>query len=95
MSCYVYILYSELHDRFYIGHSSDLGQRVQRHNEGKTFSTAPYRPWKLVYSQEFPTRGEAMKRERRLKRRKSRTVLLKLCSSGDESVNLRILKNRD
>ena len=75
MAYYVYILYSPHHDRFYIGQTSDLSTRLTYHNEGECFSTAPYRPWTIVYKQECNTRAEAMKRERELKAKKSKSYL--------------------
>ncbi len=72
---FVYILYSPSHDRYYVGHTSDLDQRVARHNRGLVRSTKGYRPWRLVYFECYATRGLSMAREREIKRRKSREYL--------------------
>ena len=74
----VYILHSQKIDRFYIGHTADMNDRLQRHNNGEVFSTKAYCPWELVYSEEFETRGEAMRRERELKTWKKTARLQKL-----------------
>lgn len=45
---YVYILASEAEaGRFYVGHTTDLGQRLEDHNSGKSVHTAKYVPWRL------------------------------------------------
>ncbi len=46
---YVYLLQSESHqDQRYTGYSSDVKQRLRKHNEGASIHTAKYRPWRLV-----------------------------------------------
>ncbi|MFQ5652877.1 MAG: GIY-YIG nuclease family protein [bacterium] len=72
---YVYILYSETHDRYYVGQTDNLDARLARHNAGEVFATTPYGPWKLVYQQRYATRSEAMMRERSIKKKKSRKYL--------------------
>ena len=67
MRYFVYILYSETANRYYKGQTGDLIQRLARHHAGREKSTAPYRPWKLIWYTEKPTRPAAMKLERYLK----------------------------
>ena len=74
MPLFVYVLRNQ-EGRFYIGHTSDLRLRLQRHNEGKVFWTKSRGPWELFHSEQFDTRSEAMKRERRLKGLKSKRAL--------------------
>ena len=50
---YVYILRSKQNGRYYIGYSKDVEDRLARHNAGHTQSTKPYRPWELVYTEEY------------------------------------------
>ena len=64
MSFFVYVLKSEVVDRRYIGSCADIFQRLQQHNSGKVRSSKAYRPYKLVYSEEFETRTEAVRREK-------------------------------
>jgi putative endonuclease len=71
MSYFIYILYSETRDRFYIGSSADVSKRLIRHNAGATKSTKSGSPWKVVYSESFSSKTEALKREIYLKRMKS------------------------
>jgi putative endonuclease len=72
---YVYILFSDIKDRYYIGSSANVKLRLHRHNAGATSSTKTGRPWKIVYTQEFNSKTEALKYEMYLKRMKSRTVI--------------------
>lgn len=70
---WVYVLENP-QGRFYIGHTEDLPQRLQSHNDtgpihGKF--TRKHGPWELVWSEEHPTRAGAMARERQIKRMKS------------------------
>jgi putative endonuclease len=48
----VYAIWSELRNRIYVGMTTDLVRRVKEHNLGKTKSTKPFRPWKLIYTEE-------------------------------------------
>jgi putative endonuclease len=75
MQHFVYILYSESRDRYYIGSCADVVQRLIRHNAGATLSTKSGRPWKVVYTETQPTKTEALKREINLKKMKSRVYL--------------------
>jgi len=63
----VYILKSQQTGKFYIGQTGDIQQRLISHNRGDSFSTRNGRPWVLVYEEEYPSRSEAMKREKYLK----------------------------
>jgi putative endonuclease len=64
---YVYILLSSITNRYYIGQTSNLEDRLLRHNSGYEKSSAPYAPWCLLLSLEKPTRSEAIILERKLK----------------------------
>jgi len=64
---FVYILRC-IDGSLYIGETNDVDQRLLKHNEGSASGfTAKRRPVVLVYSELFPTRGAALKRERQLK----------------------------
>jgi len=60
---------------FYIGSCDDLECRMSKHFDGWSKYTASRRPWRLKYFEAYPTRKEAMKRERYLKCRKDRKYL--------------------
>ncbi len=68
MEFVVYILYSELHKKHYVGYTSDLEARFKSHNELATKGfTVKYRPWRLLYTESFKTKTEALQREKYLK----------------------------
>jgi predicted GIY-YIG superfamily endonuclease len=65
---YVYLLRSESHPQeSYIGLTSDLKARLQKHNEGGSPHTSKFRPWKLVTYLAFSTRQQASDFETYLK----------------------------
>ena len=43
--------------------TENLERRLNEHNSGKMKSTKAFRPWKIVYFEEFETKQEARKRE--------------------------------
>lgn len=64
----VYILQSQVDGRYYYGFSErDAKVRLDEHNEGKSFHTKKYRPWKLLWSATFSSRAKAQNFERYLK----------------------------
>jgi len=78
---YIYILYSQKADKFYIGYSPDVFKRLQEHNNPLSNSkfTAKYLLWNLVcYFAVSDSRGEAMKVERFIKKQKSKQFIQKL-----------------
>ncbi|MCK5028436.1 MAG: GIY-YIG nuclease family protein [Bacteroidales bacterium] len=75
---FVYILYSNKRDRYYIGYTSEIENRVAKHNVGSTTSTKSGIPWVLVYKEEFESKTDAIKREKEIKRMKSRKYIERL-----------------
>ncbi|MFO7447653.1 MAG: GIY-YIG nuclease family protein [Ignavibacteriaceae bacterium] len=67
MSFNVYILKSLNVERFYIGSTSDMQKKLEMHNSFRAKWTKRYQPWTIVYTEEFATRSEAVKREKFLK----------------------------
>ena len=67
MAYFVYVLRSEKDGRLYKGQTSDLDRRIKQHSSGENKSTKGFRPWKLVYSEKFLTRAEAVLREKYFK----------------------------
>ena len=54
--------------RFYTGHTDDLERRIAQHSEGRYCDfTARRQPVALVWSQDFPSRIEALQAERQVK----------------------------
>ncbi|MGB0788679.1 MAG: GIY-YIG nuclease family protein [Marinirhabdus sp.] len=65
----VYILYSKKVSRYYCGHTNNLNKRIRTHNSGGKKYTTGGAPWKLAAHFECGTRPEAIKLERRVKKR--------------------------
>ena len=63
----VYILYSVNFDKFYVGQTDNMDDRIRRHNGGYNLSTKPYRPWMIKLTIPKATRADAMLLERKLK----------------------------
>ena len=73
---FTYILYSEKCDRYYIGYSSDVNARLERHNAGKVTATKKNCfPYQVKATKEFQSEPEARREELRLKKQKSRKYL--------------------
>ncbi len=68
MSYYIYLV--ECSDRsYYCGYTNDLKKRIETHNKGTGGKYTKRRlPVELIYSEEFETRSEAMKRECAIKK---------------------------
>ena len=72
----VYALYSEKHQKIYIGYTSDLEARFLSHNQLATKGwTVRYRPWLIIHSEIFQSKSEAMKREKEPKSAKGRQFI--------------------
>jgi len=75
---HTYILYSKRLDRYYVGHTGDLPNRLKAHNQGLARSTKGGIPWELVYKESYLTRSEAMRREYVIEKWKSRKLIEEL-----------------
>jgi putative endonuclease len=75
MAYFTYIIKSKIKDRYYIGSSDNIERRLVLHNEGHTVSTKAYILWELVYYETFKTKSEALKREKGLKKIKSKKYI--------------------
>ena len=62
----IYILLCA-NNEYYVGCTSNLKRRLQEHQTGRGADfTKGHLPFKLVYTEEYPTLEEAYKRERQL-----------------------------
>ena len=71
----VYVLYSLKDEQFYIGYTTDFNRRMSEHEQGKTKSTAPRRPFIVMMCEYFRSKQDAEKREMYLKSTKGRHAL--------------------
>jgi len=77
---YIYIARCK-DDSLYTGYTNDLKEREKKHNDGDGARYTRGRgPVKIVYSEEFDTKSEAMKREYEIKqlKREEKEKLMKL-----------------
>lgn len=67
MFYYVYVLYSLKDKKLYVGKTSDIFNRLERHNNGRVIATKSRRPLKLIHLEVFTDAGKAFLREKELK----------------------------
>ena len=75
---------------YYVGYTGNLNDRLERHINGRSSFTSRCEEWKLVYTEEYVDKSEAIRRERFIKNQKSRRYIEILISqySGVEKQNL-------
>ena len=69
-------------DRYYIGHTNNLTERLKKHNSNHKGFTGKARDWKIVYTENFSDKKEAYLRERQVKSWKSRKAIDKLIAKS-------------
>ena len=80
---HVYVLYSEKFQKIYIGMTSNLEERLKSHNElGTKGWTIKFRPWQIVYQEQFEDKKNALTREKQLKSAKGREFIWTLIKNG-------------
>ncbi len=82
MTYYVYILRSDSKNRYYIGHTNNLENRLKRHNQGKNKSTKQGMPWEIVYKEIFASKQDAYRREFQIKKYKGGEAFKKLITKS-------------
>ena len=75
MKFVVYILFSKSIDRYYIGQTQNLEDRLYRHRNSGSKSTKKAKDWELVYTEYFINRSLALARELEIKSKKSRVYI--------------------
>jgi predicted GIY-YIG superfamily endonuclease len=74
----VYVIKCSTSNKNYTGMAEDVNARLKEHNAGKSKFTSGYGPWKLIYTEEYPDRESARKREKYLKSAAGRRFIKKL-----------------
>ncbi len=77
----VYVLESTSTGKLYTGQTEDLERRYSEHQSGIGRYSRGRGPWKILMTEQYSTRAEAMRRERFLKSGKGR-ALIKAIVSG-------------
>ena len=80
----VYIIYSGKIDKYYIGFSADITERLLKHNRSTRGFSSTGKPWSLVYTERFKVKKDALEREKQLKNWKNRDRLIALVQKGLE-----------
>ncbi|OHA52892.1 MAG: hypothetical protein A3A97_04305 [Candidatus Terrybacteria bacterium RIFCSPLOWO2_01_FULL_40_23] len=74
----VYAIYNKRHNKFYIGQTENINERITLHNN-KIFInsyTAKFDgTWEIIYSEEVDNRIEALMREKQLKSYRGRQFI--------------------
>ena len=79
MAYYVYLLgtYNKSKLTTYVGYTNNLKKRLNMHNNGKGAKFTRGRKWKVLYTEKFSTKNEAISREYYIKNNRSFRNLLK------------------
>ena len=88
---YVYILKSLVNGKHYIGYTHDIFERLKMHNIGKVRSTKAYKPYKLIYKEEFDDKTIARRRELFLKSGCGRDFIKSLLSNKVIGTGVRVV----
>jgi putative endonuclease len=75
----VYVLYSKPYDKIYIGMTSNIEERFRSRNElSQKGWTINFRPWIILYKEEYFDKTSAAKREKQLKSAGGRSFIWSL-----------------
>lgn len=77
---FVYIIYSTIKNRYYVGSCENVPSRLKKHNTNHSGFTGKTGDWELKYSEEQPDKPTAIKREMQIKSWKSRKMIEQLIS---------------
>jgi putative endonuclease len=72
MQYFVYIIYSINKDKYYIGQTQHIENRLSVHNSNCNLGT---NDWQIKYIECYETRAEAVRRECEIKKKKRRAYL--------------------
>lgn len=78
----VYIIQSEKKSKYYIGHTSNIVDRLKHHNSGANKSTRYQAPWRIVHEEQYATKQEVWLCERQIKSYKGGSAFKKLLANG-------------
>ena len=73
----VYVIESITDSTWYTGMAKDAVARLKEHNTGKNRFTKGHIPWKIIYTEQYPSWAEARIREKYLKTHAGKTWLKK------------------
>ena len=80
MGYFVYMIISDRNSKSttYVGYTNNLKKRLNLHNKGKGAKFTRGRRWKIIYTEKYATKSEAISREYYIKKnRKFRNFIKK------------------
>ena len=80
MGYFVYVIISDTNSKLvtYVGYTNNLKKRLNLHNKGKGAKFTRGRRWKIIYTEKYRTKNEAISREYYIKKnRKFRNLIKK------------------
>ena len=80
----VYILFSKIKNRYYVGYTFNLEERIVRHNQKSKGFTGSTNDWEIVYTEKYDSKEKAHNRELQIKSWKSRIKILELISKKEQ-----------
>ena len=87
MKTTVYILFSPLVDRYFVGKTSNLEKSLRRHNSGKNKHTKTGLPWNMMYKESFESAETAREKEMAIKSSANREQLIGFIRSSENELN--------
>ena len=72
---YVYILQSKKNQSLYIGYTTDLKKRFEKHQNGEVIITKHRRPLELIFYEAYKSKVDAKRREKYFKTDKGKSTL--------------------
>ncbi len=84
---HVYILLNDSRTRTYTGVAEDVDKRLAEHNAGRVKSSRPYRPYKIVHTESFPTLSDARQQEKFYKSTTGRRRIKEIFFADRKSVS--------
>ena len=79
MSYFVYLLGNKKNSKLttYVGYTNNLKKRLNLHNSGMGAKYTRGRKWKIIYSEKYSTKSEAISREYYIKKNRKLRNLIK------------------
>ena len=79
MGYYVYVIKNTKNSKSttYVGYTKNLKKRLSLHNSGKGAKFTRGRNWKIIYSEKYSTKSEAISREYYIKKNRKLRNLIK------------------
>ena len=79
MSYFVYVISNKKKSKLttYVGYTNNLKNRLNLHNKGKGAKFTRGRNWRIIYSEKYDTKNEAISREYYIKKNRRFRNLIK------------------